>query len=256
MYWNGFESVGQRTTSNECVSRIMCSCCVTFDPDGAWWVAQSITERLRKCNHYCMTFKCTQCFALYWALIWIYADAGMNLAACPFFICYTKQHSSSKKTRSSVSQGCLLWYSPTEHIGQHCCLIVYLWFDLKLQTKNVCRLTEGWQDNFQITECDTELMEILYFHIFWCMAGHRVASTEEYPTTESGCSWSIKVWHVAIYCVSVSQESILANSDLMQAKNHFNSSKSKGCYCLWPHCCGPIMKMMKNTITNGILLYW
>lgn len=113
------------TTSNECVTSIMFSSCVTFDPDWAWWVAQSITERLRKCNHHCMTFKHTHCFALYWALIWIYADAGLNLATCPFIICYIKQHSSSKKSQSSVRQRCLLWWMPTEHIGQHLWMLSY-----------------------------------------------------------------------------------------------------------------------------------
>lgn len=99
-----------------------------------------------------MTFKRTQCCALYWALIWLHADAGLYLAVCLILICYIKQHSNSKKTWLSESRRCLLWWSPTEHIGQHSKLSLVL-FQAPNQ-KHLSAVRGATENNFCETETD------------------------------------------------------------------------------------------------------
>lgn len=219
------------TTSDECVTSIMFSCGVTCDTDWARWVPQSITERLEKRKHKCMTFRYTHCFVLYLALIWIYADAGLNLAACPFLIMLYKATFQLKENiRSSVSQRCLLWWSPTEHVGQHSWMLSYflsvVWFRTTNQ-KHLSAVRGATENNFQITETDegsgyrTHGDIFVHFHIFSSVTGQRVASTGEHPATD--------ITHQGQACGPVSVlESNLANSDFMHAMHHLKSSKSLG----------------------------
>lgn len=100
-----------------------------------------------------MTFKRTQCCALYWAFIWLHADAGLYLAVCLILTSYIKQHSNSKKTRLSESRRCLLWWSPnrTHWAAFKNCR----WFYFRLQIKKHLSAVRGaTENNFCETETD------------------------------------------------------------------------------------------------------
>lgn len=130
-----------------------------------------------------------------------------------------------------------------------------VWFKTANQ-KHLSAVRGATENSFQITESD-EWIQNSWRH---CIFTHSDIWLDiELPALKN-ILLKVGIRHQGQACGNilccVSQESILSNSDVMHAMNHLNSSKSLGCYCLWPHYFGPIMEMIKNTITNGISLDW